>query len=96
MTKTQEKQKNFFSQRVIAIVQAIPKGEVRTYGEVAKQAGSPRAARAVGMIMKNNIYALVPCHRVVKADGTLGGYNGLRGTKADVLQQEGYMGSSST
>lgn len=60
-----------------------------TYGEVATKAGSPGAARAVGTIMKSNFDPLIPCHRVVRANGTLGGYNrGLR-QKALRLKTEG-------
>jgi methylated-DNA-[protein]-cysteine S-methyltransferase len=64
-----------FSDRVREVVRHIPKGETRTYGQVAAAAGSPGAARAVGMIMKNNYDPTVPCHRVIRSDGKLGGYN---------------------
>ena len=60
-----------------------------TYGEVAKAAGSPQAARAVGALMKQNKDKRVPCHRVVARSG-LGGYNGLRGkSKKSLLIKEG-------
>lgn len=63
-----------FARKVYRIVSEIPLGEVRTYQWVAKKAGNPRAARAVGQLMKRNPYPLiVPCHRVVAAKG-LGGY----------------------
>ncbi len=64
-----------FRDRVRAVVAKIPRGQTRTYGEVARQAGSPKAARAVGTIMRNNYDPTVPCHRVIKSDGTLGSYN---------------------
>lgn len=81
-----------FADRVRNIVRAIPKGETRTYGEVAAAAGSPGAARAVGTIMANNYLPDVPCHRVVKADGSLGGYNrGGVQQKKTLLQQEGAL-----
>lgn len=81
-----------FTDRVRAVVRAIPKGETRTYGEVAAAAGSPGAARAVGTIMANNYLPDVPCHRVVKADGSVGGYNrGGVNTKKKLLQQEGAL-----
>lgn len=67
--------KNNFTERVREIVRAIPKGKTLSYGEVAAAAGSPRAARAVGSIMKNNYDKAVPCHRVIKSDGSIGGYN---------------------
>lgn len=70
-----------FTRRVYRVVLSIPLGETRTYQWVAVKAGSPRAVRAVGQILKNNPYPLIiPCHRVVASDGKLGGYN--RGKKA--------------
>lgn len=78
-----------FTNRVIEVVKAIPRGSTMSYGEVAKQAGNPGAARAVGSIMKHNANTSVPCHRVVKADGSIGDYNGLRGEKERLLRQEG-------
>ena len=67
--------KTSFSQKVYEITSKIPTGKVATYGQLAKLAGSPRAARAVGMCMRNNTdINLVPCHRVVAADGALTGY----------------------
>ncbi len=64
-----------FKSRVIAIVKKIPAGRTRSYGEVAKMAGNPHAARAVARYMSENYNPLIPCHRVIRADGTLGGYN---------------------
>ena len=72
-----------FSKRVIGVVKGIPKGKTLFYGQVAALAGSPEAARAVGNIMKGNRDKSVPCHRVIKSDGKLGGYNGLLGLSAD-------------
>jgi O-6-methylguanine DNA methyltransferase len=63
-----------FQKQIYAQVQAIPRGETATYGQVAKRAGHPGAARAVGRAMATNPFAiLVPCHRVVARKG-LGGY----------------------
>ena len=79
-----------FSDRVRRAVRKIPKGETRTYKEVAYAVGSPSAARAVGNVMKNNFDMTVPCHRVVRSDGTVGGYN--RGgylRKREILREEG-------
>ena len=59
-----------FTQKVLTVVRKIPKGKTMTYGEVARRAGSPRGARAVGTIMKNNFLPDVPCHRVVPAGST--------------------------
>ena len=64
-----------FTQRVQQIVKNIPKGKVLTYLEVAKKAGSPKAYRAVASIMSKNYDKDIPCHRVIRSDGTLGGYN---------------------
>jgi len=80
-----------FTERVRNVVKKIPKGEVRSYKEVAQAAGSPGAARAVGTIMKHNYLKDVPCHRVVRSDGTLGEYNrGSTSRKKILLTQEGY------
>lgn len=81
-----------FAERVRNVVRKIPKGETRTYKEVATAAGSPGAARAVGTIMANNYLPDVPCHRVIKSDGSLGGYNrGGITQKKQLLQKEGVM-----
>ncbi len=81
-----------WERRVMGLVGAIPRGQVRTYGEVARAAGRPGAARAVGRVMATNpIPLFVPCHRVVPAAGGLGQYSG-GGTavKARLLALEGY------
>ncbi len=78
-----------FAERVLDVVRSIPVGETLSYQEVAKRAGSPRAARAVGMIMKQNYRPDVPCHRVVRADGRPGQYNrGGEAVKRALLTQE--------
>lgn len=64
-----------FAKLVRAAVQKIPRGETRTYGEIAREVGRTGAARAVGTIMKQNYDPLIPCHRVVRADGSVGAYN---------------------
>lgn len=71
-------QNNIFTQEVLKVVSKIKKGNVLTYGEVARLAGNARAQRAVGMIMSKNKDKKIPCHRVVRSDGTIGGYNGVR------------------
>lgn len=78
-----------FLGRVIAIVRRIPVGRVATYGDVAALAGRPRAARAVGNIMKNCHRRDVPCHRVIAAGGRLGGYGGSENLKRALLAAEG-------
>lgn len=73
--------KNFnlsFREKVLNVVAEIPKGSVLSYGEVSVRAGVLGAARAVGTIMSKNSDKSIPCHRVVKADGSIGHYNGLR------------------
>lgn len=80
--------KSLFAERVRNAVRQIPRGETRSYGEVAKAIGYPRAARAVGTVMKNNYDPTVPCHRVVRADGTLGGYNRGTARKRQILLEE--------
>lgn len=65
-----------FARAVIAATRAIPRGQVRTYAEVARAAGRPGAARAVGNVMAwNPVPLLVPCHRVVRSDGSIGPYS---------------------
>ena len=78
-----------FQQRVLFAVRRIPPGRVATYGDVAAAAGAPRAARAVGNIMKGCRVAGVPCHRVIAAGGRLGGYGGSEGLKRALLTAEG-------
>ena len=81
-----------FRDRVYQIVSEIPKGKVATYGQIARLAGHPYAARAVGMFMKTNPFApAVPCHRVVGASGALTGYSAPGGLakKKTMLHQEG-------
>lgn len=82
-----------FARAVYRVVSQIPRGETRTYGEVAKAAGRPGAARAVGTIMSRNTDTKkVPCHRVVRADGKAGEYafGGTR-RKIALLKKEGAL-----
>lgn len=76
---------------MLEVVAVISMGSVLSYGEVAKRAGNSRAARAVGAIMKQNDDSRIPCHRVICADGSLGGYNGRLGEKMQVLEAEGLV-----
>jgi O-6-methylguanine DNA methyltransferase len=81
-----------FQREVLKLVFAIPYGETRAYGEIAHQMGRERAARAVGRANATNPMPLViPCHRVVGADGKLRGYGGGKGlkTKEWLLKMEG-------
>jgi len=78
-----------FKEKVFAIVRKIPKGKVLTYGEVAKLAGNPRAGRAVGSILSTNFNSDIPCHRVIRSDGKIGGYNRGAAEKIRRLKNEG-------
>lgn len=79
-----------FKEKVLEVVAGIKEGQVMTYKEVAKRSGNEKASRAVGTIMANNSDKNIPCHRVVKADGSIGMYNGLRGkSKEMILKKEG-------
>jgi O-6-methylguanine DNA methyltransferase len=79
-----------FKEKVLEVVKNIPVGGVLTYSQVAAHAGNKNASRAVGTIMAKNQDTNVPCHRVVKSDGTIGMYNGLRGkSKEAILRNEG-------
>jgi methylated-DNA-[protein]-cysteine S-methyltransferase len=81
-----------FAAKVYAIVAKIPKGKTMTYGQVAKRAGKPGAARAVGTIMAHNYRPGIPCHRVVRADGRVGDYNrGGQARKTELLREEGFL-----
>ena len=80
-----------FTRRVLAVVRRIPAGRVATYGHVAQLAGRPRAARAVGAVMRTCRNPAVPCHRVVAAGGRLGGYGGRESLKRALLVAEGLV-----
>ena len=80
-----------FTARVIAVVRRVPAGMIATYGDVAAAAGRPRAARAVGNIMRTCGSRDVPCHRVVAAAGRLGGYGGNLELKRALLRAEGLL-----
>ena len=79
-----------FEQRVLRSLAAVKFGEVISYGALAARAGSPGGARAVGGAMRRNPLPLVvPCHRVVAADGSLGGFTGGLHIKRELLRLEG-------
>ena len=87
-----------WDQAVLDAVRAIPRGEVRSYGQIARAVDRPGAARAVGgAVGRNPVALLIPCHRVVAGDGTLGGYGGgwwgdhehLLELKSELLAREG-------
>ena len=83
-----------FSDSVYELTSLIPKGKVTTYGALAKAFGNPRAGRATGNALRANPNPIVvPCHRVVKSDGSIGGYSGSGGsrTKERLLEKEGVV-----
>jgi methylated-DNA-[protein]-cysteine S-methyltransferase len=75
-----------FEKKVLQVTMQIPLGETRSYQWVARKVGSPRASRAVGQALRKNPYpVLVPCHRVIRSDGALGGYAGGPSHRKKVL-----------
>jgi O-6-methylguanine DNA methyltransferase len=78
-----------FTRKVLSVLRRIPPGRVISYGGVAKLAGKPRAARAVGNIMRDARAPGLPYHRVIAAGGRLGGYGGNVGLKRALLVAEG-------
>jgi len=87
-----------FKEKIYTLTSQIPHGKVATYGQLAKLAGSPGAARAVGMCMKTNPHPeIVPCYKVVASDGSLTGYSAGKGilTKKEKLLHDGvfFVGS---
>jgi methylated-DNA-[protein]-cysteine S-methyltransferase len=78
-----------FALRTVGILLAVPPGSTVSYGELAEMAGSPRAARAVGSVMaRNAIPIVVPCHRVIRSDGSLGRYGSDASWKERLLMHE--------
>src|SRR3972149_3425659 len=91
-----------FSKKVLEVVSFIPRGKLMTYQQVAQKAGSPRAYRAVGSILNRNYrerewqlpldeFEPVPCHRVIRSDGYVGGYARGHKEKERILQLEGHV-----
>lgn len=83
-----------FQSQVLELTSKVPKGKVTTYAEIARAMGKPRAYRAVANALRHNPYPIkVPCHRVVRSNGEVGGYDGscTSGTrkKAKILESEG-------
>ena len=80
-----------FTQKTQDVVRSIPKGAVMSYKEVATKAGDSNAARAVANVMSKNFDPDIPCHRVIRTDGNLGGYNrGGIDKKRAILKSEGF------
>lgn len=83
-----------FTETIYQIVRQIPQGKTLTYKQVAEQAGRPKAYRAVGNILNKNYNPEVPCHRVVRSDGGLGGYNRGVEMKQSILRKERAISST--
>jgi len=77
-----------FQSRVLEVVKRIKKGKVLTYKEVAQLVGSPKAFRAVGNVLNKNYNPEIPCHRVIRSDGKVGGYNKGSKLKTTLLRSE--------
>jgi len=78
-----------FQRSVWRATRSIPYGETRSYGWIAGQIGQPQAARAVGQALhRNPLPIIIPCHRVIASDGSLGGFGGDEGMKNNLLQLE--------
>ena len=77
-----------FKEKVLSVVSRIPRGKTLTYKQVAEKAGSPKAFRAVGNILSKNFDREIPCHRVIRSDGKVGGYNRGEKLKVKKLKRE--------
>jgi len=81
----------FFRAKVYETIKKIPQGKTMTYGQVARTIGNPKAARAVGNALAKNRNSRIPCHRVIRSDGKIGGYkDGIR-KKRELLVKEGIV-----
>ncbi|MCK4234435.1 MGMT family protein [candidate division WOR-3 bacterium] len=79
-----------FQQKVLRAEHGIPRGSVSTYQRIAMYLGNPKGARAVGNALANNPFPIIiPCHRAIRSDGTLGGYQGGLEMKRVLLEMEG-------
>jgi len=78
-----------FKEKVLKVVAKIPKGKTMTYQEVARRAGNSKAYRAAGSILAKNFNPKIPCHRVIKSDGSFGSYNRGIKNKIKLLRKEG-------
>lgn len=94
--------KHDFTRKVLEVVSKIPSGKLMTYRQVAKKAGSQKAYRAVGSILRRNYrqslrqfpihdFAAVPCHRVIRSDGHVGSYAKGQAEKEKILSKEGHV-----
>ena len=82
---------SLFQKKIYKVVKKIPKGKVLTYKEVAKKAGRPKAWRAVGNLLNKNQDPKIPCHRVIRSNGSIGGFNRGKNKKIALLKKEGII-----
>ena len=80
-----------FKDKVYYVVSQIPRGQVMTYQEVAQKIGHPKAFRAVGNVLNKNVSPQVPCHRVIRSDGQIGGFREGSWLKRKILKEEGLI-----
>jgi methylated-DNA-[protein]-cysteine S-methyltransferase len=83
-----------FQREILQLVRQVPYGATTTYGELAERVKNPNASRAIGQVLRRNpIPIIIPCHRILSADGTLGGYGGVMGShrKIALLKHEGVI-----
>ena len=79
---------SLFQEKVYDVIRKIPKGQVLAYKDVARLAGNPLAYRSVGNILSKNYDPRIPCHRVIRSDGKIGGYNRGMNQKFKLLKSE--------
>jgi len=77
-----------FEKQVLSVVSKIPSGKTLSYKDVATHVGNPKAYRAVGNILNKNRDLKIPCHRIIRSDGTIGGYNRGTRNKVKLLRKE--------
>ena len=85
------KDSEIFRQKVLLETSKIPRGKILTYKEIARLCGNEKASRAVGAILNKNYNPKIPCHRVIKSDKSLGGYNKGEELKYSILKREGII-----
>lgn len=91
LKKSSKKPTTLFQKRIYSIVKKIPVGKVLTYKEVARLAGNPLAWRSSANILNKNYDSKIPCHRVIRSDLRIGGYNRGKGEKKYLLKKEGVI-----
>lgn len=90
--RTARKSPTAFQNAVYRVVRRIPRGKTMTYAQVARAIGRPKAVRAVGNALNVNPYAPhVPCHRVIRSDGSIGGFASGTAAKKKLLRAEGAL-----